>query len=177
MTETGIRSSILPISVMLVLPGEELWGAEQLRSDLAAAGLRLLAEDEFRSGEPTRVRKPAAILVFLAGQLERDTAVCRKWVDLHLAPVIVISPNNDEAYVLALFNAGIEDIVQRPIKSRELAARIRSILRRSQPALLRAQSRTLLPAAIPAVPERSKSRVKLFFTGLQKCFSAKSKLS
>jgi len=176
MTETGVRSGIVPISVMLVLPGEELWGAEQLRSDLAAAGLRLLAEDEFRSSQPTRVRKPAAILVFLAGQLERDASICRKWVDLHLAPVIVISPNNDETYVLALFNAGIEDIVQRPIKSRELAARIRGILRRSQPALLTAQSRTL-PPAIPAAPARRKSHVQLFLSGLQKCFSAKSKVS
>ena len=176
MTETSVRSGIVPISVMLVLPGEELWGAEQLRSDLAAAGLRLMAEDEFRSGQATTVRKPAAILVFLAGQPERDAAICRKWVDLHLAPAIVISPNNDEAYVLALFNAGIEDIVRRPIKSRELAARIRSILRRSQPALLRTQARTL-PPAIPAVPARRKSRVQLFLSGLQKCFSAKSKLS
>jgi DNA-binding response OmpR family regulator len=173
MTETAVRSSILPISIMLVLPGEELWGAEQLRSDLASAGLRLMAEEEFRNGEPTVARKPAAILVFLSGQLERDAAICRKWVDLHLAPVIVISPNNDEVYVLALFNVGIEDIVQRPIKSRELAARIRSILRRSQPALLTAQARTLLPA-IPAAPARSKSRVKLFLSGLQKCFSTKS---
>ena len=174
MTETGVPSSFLPISIMLVLPGEELWGAEQLRSDLAAAGLRLLAEEEFRGNEPARIRRPAAILVFLSGQLDRDATICRKWVGLHQAPVIAVSPNNDEGYVLALFATGIEDIVQRPIKSRELAARIRSILRRSQPALLTAQSRTLL-SAVPAVPQPRVSRVKLFLSGLQKRFSAKSK--
>jgi len=161
---------------MLVLPGEELWGAEQLRSDLATAGLRLMAEEEFRSSGPVNARRPDAILAFLSGQLERDAVICRKWVDLRLAPVIVISPNNDEVYVLALFNTGIEDVVQRPIKSRELAARIRSILRRSQPALLKAQSRSILPP-VTAAPKPGASRVQLFLSGLQKCFSSKSKVN
>lgn len=176
MTETGVRSRILPISIMLVLPGEELWGAEQLRSDLATAGLRLMAEEEFRSSEAVNARRPAAILAFLSGQLERDAVICRKWVGLRLAPVIAISLNNDEGYVLALFNTGIEDIVQRPIKSRELAARIRSILRRSQPALLTAQSRTFLPP-VPAASEPGASRIKLFLSGLQKRFSLRSKVN
>lgn len=41
MTETAVRLTNPPSRVMLVLPGEELWGAEQLRADLPAAGRRV----------------------------------------------------------------------------------------------------------------------------------------
>lgn len=167
---------------MLVLPGSELWGAETLRADLAAAGLRLMAEEEFKGGEVSAARKPAAILAFLTGQPERDAAVCRRLVNQGMAPVIAVSANHEEAYVLALFAAGVEDVVHRPIKSRELAARIRSILRRTQPALLAqegrlaVQARTRLPA-IPAAPEgKPKSRIQSFLCDLQRCFSPRNRL-
>lgn len=164
MTETAIQ----PIDIMLVLPGDELWGAEQLRADLAAGGLRLIAEDEFRGNEAGVHRRPAAILAFLTGRLETDAAVCRKLVSFKLAPVIAVSLQNDEDYVLALFAAGVEDVVQRPIKSRELAARIRSILRRMQPQL-RLQTLQGQPAA--AAPYRpAKKDIESFFCGLKKRF-------
>ncbi len=174
MTETAIQ----PIDIMLVLPGEELWGAEQLRSDLAAAGLRLMAENEFRNGEPGGHRKPAAILAFLSGQIEPDVAVCRKWLDLGLGPVIAVSKQNAEDYVLALFAAGVEDVVQRPIKSHELAARIRSILRRLQPGLFRPQTRPSLPlvsSASPGLPLRKTSRLQWFLSGLHKYLTPRNK--
>ncbi len=173
-----IDTAIQPIDIMLVLPGDELWGAEQLRADLAAAGLRLMAEDEFRNGEPGNHRKPAAVLLFLSGQLEPDIAVCRKWVDLGLGPVIAVSKQNSEDYVLALFAAGVEDVVHRPIKSRELAARIRSILRRLQPALFKTQSRILLPSvsnAASSLPRRKTSRLQWFLSGLHNCLTSKIK--
>lgn len=180
MTETIVRPTIHPISVMLVLPGSELWGAEGLRADLAATGLRLMAEEDFK-GEASVIRKPAATLAFLSGQMQRDTAVCRKLVGQGLAPVIAVSANREETYVLALFASGVEDVIARPIKSRELAARIRSILRRTQPALFAqtgrpvVQGRTLLPA-VPAVPEnRPKSRFQSFLCDLQKCFLSRNR--
>jgi DNA-binding response OmpR family regulator len=196
MTETDVGQIIHPINVMLVLPGDEMWGAEQLRTDLATAGLRLMAEDEFRASDLVAARKPAAILVFLSGQLERDTATCRKWVDQQLAPVVVVSVNFEEAYVLAIFATGVEDVVQRPIKSRELAARIRSILRRTQPALLAleggpasykegtAEEKTTGPTRLPVIsappenkPTLKSSRIKSFLSGLHKHFSIKCKVN
>ncbi len=174
MTETAIQ----PIDIMLVLPGDELWGAEQLRADLAAAGLRLMAEEEFRSGGQNSHRKPAAILAFLSGRLEPDVAVCRKWVDLGLGPVIAVSQLNSEDYVLALFAAGVEDIVQRPIKSHELAARIRSILRRLQPALIKTQPRSFLPGlpgASISLPVQKPSRIRWFLSGFHRFLTPKHK--
>ncbi|GAP13314.1 hypothetical protein LARV_01067 [Longilinea arvoryzae] len=174
-----IETAIQPIDIMLVLPGDELWGAEQLRADLAAAGLRLMAEDEFRNGEQNGHRKPAAILVFLLGQLEQDVAVCRKWVSLRQGPVIAVSKQNAEDYVLALFAAGVEDVVQRPIKSHELAARIRSILRRLQPALIKTQPRSVLPGipnASASLPKRRTSRIQWSLSGLHKCLTPKNRI-
>lgn len=164
MTESGIHS----IDIMLVLPDEELWGAEQLRADLGASGLRLMRKEEFRSGPP------AAILIFLAGQMEPDSVLCRKWVGQGLAPVIAVSANHAEPYVLALFAAGVEDVIQRPIRPHELAARIRSILRRARPGL---QLRPVQSASGPQTPPPPRPRqLRSFIHGLRKRFAIKKKV-
>lgn len=150
MTEAGSH----PIDIMLVLPDDELWGAEQLRADLAAAGLRLMRKEEFRNVHP------AAILIFLTGQVDRDSVLCHKWVALNLAPVITVSANREEPYVLALFAAGAEDVIRRPIRPHELAARIRSILRRLHPGLQLqpVQSNAAMPATpLPPRPQHVRS--------------------
>lgn len=178
MTETGVRLTNPPIRVMLVLPGEELWGAEQLRADLAAAGLRLMAEEEFRHGDANPARRPAAVLAFLSGRLERDAVVCRRLVHQRLAPVVAVSANSDETYVLEIFATGVEDVVRRPIKSRELAARIRSILRRTQPGLISAQDsspRLAAPAAAAGRHAAKGSRFQSFLTEIHKCLSSRGK--
>ena len=146
MTETALQ----PIDIMLVLAGDELWGAERLRADLAAAGLRLMLQTDFYGSDPAVRRMPAAILAFLSGQPERDAAVCRRWAGANLAPVLAVSPNADEAYVLALFEAGVEDVIPRPVRPRELAARIRSILRRTRPELSLPQPSAAAPQAASA---------------------------
>lgn len=165
MTETGSH----PIDIMLVLPDDELWGAEQLRADLAAAGLRLMRKEEFRNAHP------AAFLIFLTGQVERDSVLCRKWVELSLAPVIAVSANREETYVLALFAAGAEDVIQRPIRPHELAARIRSILRRSHPGLQLQPAQSF--AAGPGTPPPPRPQhVRSFIRGLHDRFVNRRKV-
>lgn len=141
-----------------------------------------MAEEEFKGGEFSEPRKPAVILAFLSGQLQRDTAICRKLVDQHRAPVIAVSANSEETYVLALFASGVEDVVARPIKSRELAARIRSILRRTHPTLFAQagrpaiQARTLLPAVPAVTANKPKLCIQSFLYILQKCFSSRNRI-
>jgi len=168
MTDTAFQ----PIDIMLVLPGEDLWGAERLRADLAQFGLRLISRDEFR-GDPTSSRlMPAAILAFLSGQSERDAVLCRRWACANLAPVVAVSSNTDEGYVLALFAAGVEDVIPRPVRPRELAARIRSILRRTRPELALPRP-DLAPPIAPASVSARKSSFTAFIHGLQSHFSAR----
>jgi len=168
MTETAFQ----PIDIMLVLPGEELWGAERLRADLAQFGLRLIPQEEFRSAETPVRHMPAATLAFLSGQPERDAALCRRWASANLAPVVAVSSNTDEGYVLAMFAAGVEDVIPRPVRPRELAARIRSILRRTRPEL--ALPRPVLAAPIaPASESARKTSFNTFIHGLQRQLSAR----
>jgi DNA-binding response OmpR family regulator len=103
---------------------------------------------------------------------------------------------NFEKLRTAIFATGVEDVVQRPIKSRELAARIRSILRRTQPALLAleggpasykegtAEEKTTGPTRLPVIsappenkPTLKSSRIKSFLSGLHKHFSIKCKVN
>ena len=168
MTETAFQ----PIDIMLVLPGEELWGAERLRADLAQFGLRLIPQEEFRSAETPVRHMPAATLAFLSGQPERDAALCRRWASANLAPVVAVSSNTDEGYVLAMFAAGGEDVIPRPVRPRELAARIRSILRRTRPELALPRP-DLAPPIAPASVSARKSSFTAFIHGLQSHFSAR----
>lgn len=98
MAETIVRQTIHPISVLLVLPDGDRWDAEPLRSELAAAGLRLIVEGKSHGGETGQQREPAAILVFLSGQPERDAAACRKWVGRRLQPALVKSGPQGSAF-------------------------------------------------------------------------------
>jgi len=164
MTETAYH----PLDIMLVLPGDELWGAERLRANLAQFGLRLLPQEELQSGG----HAPAAVLIFLSGQPERDVALCRRWAGANLAPVVAVSSNTDEGHVLDLFSAGVEDVIPRPIRPRELAARIRSILRRTRPELALPKPTLGTPHA-PVPAGAQKSDFNTFIHGLQRHFPAR----
>jgi DNA-binding response OmpR family regulator len=126
-----------PVTVMLVPPKDDPWGAETLRSELVRAGIRLIPESEFVGAGISGAREPQIILVLLTGEQELDVEVCQQLVASRLAPVIAISAESDEANALAIFNTGVEDYLVLPIRARVLAARIRNILRRTQPALFK----------------------------------------
>ncbi len=127
-----------PVTVMLVLPKDDLWGAETLRSELNRAGIRLLPQSEFVGKSISGgAYKPQLILVQLTDRQELDVEVCQQLVKSHLAPVVAVSSEADEAYTLAIFNTGVDDLLVRPIRAQVLAARIRNILRRTQPALFK----------------------------------------
>ena len=68
-------------------------------------------------------------------------------------PVIFVSAKTDEASRIAGLQAGADDYVTKPFSSRELVARIRAVLRRSEasPEVLSSGGLTLDPAAMSVV--------------------------
>lgn len=118
------------ITAMLVLPKDDLWGAEALRSALSRSGIRVLPEAAFVAKPASAARRPQIILAQLTGDLEQDVSICRRLSNSGLAPVIAISADTDDRNLLAVFEAGVADYVTRPIRTRVLAMRIRIILRR-----------------------------------------------
>ncbi len=63
-------------------------------------------------------------------------------------PVIFLTASADEACTVAGFEVGADDYISKPFRPRELAARIRNVLRRrsSAPKILRCQNITLDPS-------------------------------
>lgn len=93
-----------------------------------------------RSGKRTLIlAQDGPALVLLGRDLEdvSGVEVCRL---LRAAPataklpIIIVSTNDEQGDRLLAFEAGADDYVLRPIDPRELLARIRAVLRRSQPA-------------------------------------------
>lgn len=54
------------------------------------------------------------------------------------APLMLISPQTDEEYVLAALDLGVDDYLSRPHSAQMLVARIRALIRRAQPVPLSA---------------------------------------
>jgi DNA-binding response OmpR family regulator len=104
------------------------------------------------------------VLALLSGELERDRDLCQALIGRTQAPIIAISPAVSESQLLAIFDTGVDDFIQRPVKTRELAARIRTILRRTQPGRLAPPEKPADPGAPPparpAPPAGSSNRSK-----------------
>lgn len=124
----GVRTS--ENLVILVVSGEEKWGAECIRQALSQNGFKTLA-CEVSDFQDALTRHDAALVVAnLSGNLETDQGVCQKLVRLSTVPIVVIASSEDPEYTLALFAAGVDEVLVRPIHTPLLIARIHSLFRR-----------------------------------------------
>ena len=87
------------------------------------AGLRHLAAAE-----------PDVILLDLMLPDDDGFAICRRIRRTSAVPVIIVSARTDSHDVVAGLEAGADDYVCKPLVAKELAARMRALLRRAEPA-------------------------------------------
>lgn len=113
--------------------------AQALTRLLGDVGLDLrLAEDGVSASALLRAVPPPAALVLDLGI--RDPAgldLCRRVRrdrDLGDLPIVAISDSADEVDRVVAFEIGVDDYVLSPPSVRELALRVRAVLRRSRPA-------------------------------------------
>lgn len=68
-----------------------------------------------------------AVQAFLIGECETDKVSPRKLRDRTGAPVIALSEQHSLENTLRLFDAGVDDVVRKPVHIREILARITAI--------------------------------------------------
>ena len=104
---------------------------ELVRMYLARDGHRVVAAADGLEGlqAAARVRPDLVVLDLMLPGLD-GTQVCRKLRESSDVPVIMLTARVDEADRLAGLDLGADDYVTKPFSPRELAARVRAVLRR-----------------------------------------------
>ena len=115
-----------------------------VREVLQAVGYRVVTAGDGESAlEAVALERPDLILLDVL--LPRDLdgyAVCRRLREFSTVPVIMLTARAREEDKLKGFDAGADEYLTKPFSTRELLARVRAVLRRSQsPEEIRAQSR------------------------------------
>jgi DNA-binding response OmpR family regulator len=72
-----------------------------------------------------------SVRAFLIGDCDSDMISPRRLRDRSGAPVIALSDQNSLENTLKLFEAGVDDVVRKPVHIREILARIAAIRRRA----------------------------------------------
>ncbi len=100
-------------------------------------GFRVLPAIDARSALALLDREPVELMVLDLGLPDRNgldlLRTLRHDRDSHL-PVIIVSGRSEEADRIVGLELGADDYLVKPFSQRELAARIRAVLRRLQPA-------------------------------------------
>ena len=110
----------------LVTDGYSAWFQ---REGISAAGFR---PEDFGDWVDT-VPDPEMLAVegFLLGECSNRSHLPRKIRDRSVAPVIALNEQQSLEHTLELFQAGVDDVVRKPIHVREIMARIGAIRRRT----------------------------------------------
>jgi len=119
--------------IALVTTDEELWGVEKVRLALSSAGYKNVAMKRWEALDVIERIQTDLIIANLTGDRAEDLRLCKLLARTNEAPLVVIGAPIQSSQILAMFEAGITDYLVRPVNLRELVARVRNILHRTQP--------------------------------------------
>jgi DNA-binding response OmpR family regulator len=139
--------------MVMLIAGQELMGVEKIREALFNAGFKVAAVETGNARQAVLEKKPALIVANLSGSEAADLELCWLLRRLIPAPIVVIGSGRDEALRIGMLEMVVDDFLTRPVNPRELVARVRSILRRTQQTLPGEASETL------PVPQGSQSSI------------------
>jgi len=100
------------------------------REGVASAGFAPGEFDEWVGSAADEDLK--SVRAFLIGDCREDSVSPRKIRDRTKAPVIALSEHHSLENTLRLFEAGVDDVIRKPVHIREILARITAIRRRAQ---------------------------------------------
>lgn len=105
--------------------------ARLLRGSLSEAGHVVTVANAGASGLSSAVREQPDVVLLDIGLPDIDgLQVLQMLRAVSLAPVIIITAQDDDRTVVAALDAGADDYLVKPFGSEQLAARIRAVLRR-----------------------------------------------
>ena len=111
---------------------------ELLEYSLEREGYTVLAASDGEKGlSEARRRKPALVLLDLMLPGLDGRSICRALKEdgaTNVIPVMMLTAKGEESDVVVGLEFGADDYVRKPFSPRELIARIRAVMRRSQPA-------------------------------------------
>ena len=117
---------------ILVVDDEEAI-AEAVRARLEAEGYRVVvAADGPQAIEAHSVEHPALVVLDLMLPGMDGLEVCRQIQRERWTPVLMLTARTEEADKVAGFAVGADDYLTKPFSLRELAVRVRAILRRME---------------------------------------------
>jgi len=105
-----------------------------LRTALTATGFEVLAASNGENAiDMTALEQPDLIVldIMLAGGID-GYEVCRRLREFSDVPVLILTAKVRDADRLRGFDCGTDDYITKPFNTKELVARIRAILKRSQ---------------------------------------------
>src|SRR5262245_17659362 len=116
----------------ILLVGFEDGIATTLDDELRREGFNLLAAESHDDAFAyLAIRRPSLALIQVHPSDPSGLVACKELRARSLMPVILVSNQDREADAVAGLDAGADDYVTQPHRSRELVARIRAALRRS----------------------------------------------
>jgi DNA-binding response OmpR family regulator len=125
--------TILPVTTVLVVDDEPIV-REVVVKYLKREGFRTLeAADGERARELLEREQPDLVVLDLMLPRKDGLAVCRWIRSRSEVPVIMLTARGEEADRIVGLELGADDYVTKPFSPRELAARVRTVLRRSGP--------------------------------------------
>jgi len=120
-----------PVSVLVV--DDEPAFREGLRQALRREGFVVhLASDGEEALEMFRAVSPDLVLLDVMLPRLSGIDVCREIRSVGPTPVIMVSARNEEIDAVVALEVGADDYVAKPYRVRELIARMRTVLRRSE---------------------------------------------
>ncbi len=134
--------------------------ANVLRSYLQQSGYRVLTAHDGRQGlDLARLETPHLIILDLMLPTLNGLDVCRAIrrdpnPTIADTPIIILTARVDEADRLVGLELGADDYVTKPFSPREVVARVRTVLRRSEPRAPSVQTRPLVAGAVRLDPAR-----------------------
>jgi two-component system KDP operon response regulator KdpE len=101
---------------------------------LKAVGYQVLAAgDGNRALEMVSLEQPDLVLldILLPGPMD-GYEICRRIREFSTVPVVMLTAKAGDADILTGFDAGADDYLTKPFNAKELLARVKAVLRRSQ---------------------------------------------
>lgn len=124
-------SMVMARTVLVVEDEEGI--ASLVRAYLERDGHRVVCVDTGEAALETLDREPIQLVVLDIGLPDSDGFdVCRRIRARSSVPVIMLTARDEEPDRVAGFEVGADDYVPKPFSPRELAARVKAILRRAE---------------------------------------------